>query len=129
MTVRNTKQRDLVAKLMQDNFSHPTADEIYELARAENPHISRGTVYRNLNFLAESGAILKIVVPDGADHYDSTLDCHYHFHCEQCGKMYDVPRSVTLEMNNAAREMERRGFSVKGHNLIFTGLCPDCKKN
>ena len=129
MTVRNTKQRDLVAKLMQNNFSHPTADEIYENARLENPHISRGTVYRNLNFLAESGAIQKIVVPNGADHFDSTLETHYHFACNVCGKMFDVPRNVTLEIHNAVEEMQKQGFSIEGHNLIFTGICPECRKN
>lgn len=129
MTVRNTKQRDLVAKLMQNNFSHPTADEIYENARLENPHISRGTVYRNLNFLAESGAIQKIVVPNGADHFDSTLETHYHFNCSVCGKMFDVPRNVTLEIHNAVEEMQNQGFSIEGHNLIFTGICPECRKN
>lgn len=129
MTVRNTKQRNLVMELMEGNFSHPTADEIYELARKKNPKISRGTVYRNLNFLVESGNIQKIVVPDGADHYDSVLEMHYHFHCDSCGRMFDVPRSVSVEVGKASREMESEGFSVTGHNLIFTGICPDCRRS
>ncbi|MCR4789938.1 MAG: transcriptional repressor [Treponemataceae bacterium] len=128
MQVRNTNQRKLILDLMTDNYSHPTADEIYEAARKLDPHISRGTVYRNLNFLAESGSILKISVPDGADHFDSTLKPHYHFHCEKCGRMYDVPQSIKLEMSNAIQEMQENGFSVQDHNLIFTGLCPDCRK-
>lgn len=128
MAVRNTKQRNLIMELMEGNFSHPTADEIYELARKKNPRISRGTVYRNLNVLVESRNIQKIVVPDGADHYDSVLEMHYHFHCDSCGKMFDVPQSVTVEMGKASKEMESEGFLVTGHNLIFTGICPKCRK-
>ena len=128
MQSRNTNQRKLILGLMTENYSHPTADEIFELARKVDSHISRGTVYRNLNFLAEKGDILKISVPDSADHFDSTIKEHYHFHCLKCGKMYDVPESVSVEMEEAANEMKLKGFLVEGHNLTFTGICPSCKK-
>ena len=75
------------------------------------------------------GTIQKIVVPNGADHFDSTLETHYHFNCSVCGKMFDVPRNVTLEIHNAVEEMQKQGFSIEGHNLIFTGICPECRKN
>ncbi len=35
--------------------SHPTAAELYEITRARLPKISLGTVYRNLEVLAENG--------------------------------------------------------------------------
>lgn len=129
MQNRNTNQRKLVFDLMEKNYTHPTADEIYELARKIEPHISRGTVYRNLNFLSEKGEILKISVPDSAEHFDCTVKDHYHFHCDICGKLCDTPESVFVEMEKAVKEMEEKGFSVQGHNLIFTGICPECSKN
>jgi len=129
MQVRNTSQRKLILDIMTGNFTHPTADQIYEKARAADPHISRGTVYRNLNFLVENGSIVKIEVPDGPDHYDCTLKEHYHFNCRCCGKMFDVPGSVNVQFETASREMESQGFFVEGHNLILSGRCPDCKNN
>jgi len=126
MQVRNTNQRKIILDIMKDNFTHPTADEIYEKARAIDNHISRGTVYRNLGFLSESGEILKICVPNGPDHYDSRLHEHYHFCCSKCGKMYDVPGNISVETQKVSDEMSKEGFSVNAHNLIFTGLCPDC---
>lgn len=126
MQVRNTQQRKLILELMTDNFSHPTADEVYELARKREPHISRGTVYRNLNFLAESGNIVKIIVPGGADHYDSKLERHYHFYCRSCRRLFDVPSVCSLTLDAIPAEMEKSGFLVEGHNLIFTGTCPNC---
>ncbi len=128
MQSRNTNQRKLVLELMTENYTHPTADDVYELARKIDSHISRGTVYRNLNFLADNGNILKISVPNGADHFDFNVKEHYHFHCSKCGKMYDVPESVSVEMESATKEMQQKGFFVEGHNLIFTGICPNCKK-
>ena len=46
-----SKQRELVFQTVLQNPIHPTADAVYEQVRRENPKISLGTVYRNLNFL------------------------------------------------------------------------------
>lgn len=128
MQVRNTNQRKLILDLMTGNYSHPTADEIYEMARARDPHISRGTVYRNLGVLCESGEILKINVPNGPDHYDFTVREHFHFCCEKCGKMWDVPGEVKIETGAALSKMGSEGFLVTERNLLFIGLCPACRK-
>ena len=126
MQIRNTNQRKIIMDIMQDNYSHPTADEIYEAARKIDSHISRGTVYRNLAFLAEQGSILKISVPDGSDHYDSTLKEHYHFCCKNCSKMYDLPDTAKVELSAAIQNMTDQGFKISEHNLIVFGLCPSC---
>ncbi len=63
MQTRNSNQRKIIMEIMKDNYTHPTADEIYEQARLVDVHISRGTVYRNLGLLSETGEILKISVP------------------------------------------------------------------
>lgn len=126
MQNRNTNQRNLILEIMKGNTTHPTADEIYEQARAIDNKISRGTVYRNLGLLSDQGKILKISTTDGPDHYDSTLSEHYHFCCKECNRMFDVPPSVKIEIQSQSKEMETEGFVIDGHNLIFTGLCPEC---
>ncbi len=132
MATRNTNQRKLILEIMDGNFSHPTADEIYEKARLLDPHISRGTVYRNLALLSQAGLLLKISIPNGADHYDSTLKNHYHFCCKSCNKMFDTPENSISKIKNIAAsissKMNEDGFLVEGHNLVFTGLCPECNK-
>lgn len=126
MQVRNTNQRKIILQIMKDNFTHPTADEIFEQARSIDSHISRGTVYRNLDFLSETGEILKISVPNGSNHYDSTLQEHYHFCCNKCKKLYDIPAGLALETDSVSEQMSKEGFEVKAHNFIFLGLCPSC---
>lgn len=128
MQERNSNQRNLILEIMTNNYSHPTADQIYEAAREKNPHISRGTVYRNLALLAEKGSVLKVNVPDGPDHYDSTLKQHYHFCCTSCYKMVDTPEQMVIELDGAVEQMTAKGFLIREHNLIFTGLCPECNK-
>jgi Fe2+/Zn2+ uptake regulation proteins len=87
---RMTPQRKLIMELMNENYSHPTADEVYAAARTEDSKISRGTVYRNLNFLADSGDITRLRIPIGPDHYDFRQRDHYHFFCRKCQKVFDT---------------------------------------
>lgn len=48
---RNTRQRQLVLDEVRSRRDHPTAEQIFQNVHALDPHISRGTVYRNLNLL------------------------------------------------------------------------------
>lgn len=128
MQNRNSAQRSLILDIMAGNKTHPTADEIYEEARKKDPHISRGTVYRNLNFLVDSKNILRISVPNGADHFDSTLEEHYHFYCENCGKVTDVPELDISKIKETVSALSQQGYSQIKHKIVFEGLCPECSR-
>ena len=90
MERRNTVQKDLVLNAVKGMKSHPTADQVYNLISKDYPSIGKGTVYRNLNILAESGEIKKIEIPDGADRFDFNTSEHYHSQCIECKSVFDV---------------------------------------
>ena len=46
---------------------------MYEFIKEAYPSIGKGTVYRNLDILAEEGALRKVEVPDGPNRFDFTL--------------------------------------------------------
>ena len=54
---RNTIQKDLIRHAVYDMKRHVTANEVYEFIKERYPTIGKGTVYRNLDILAEEGAI------------------------------------------------------------------------
>ena len=122
---RSTKQRKLVRDTVQSRHDHPTADQIYLDARQKDEKISRGTVYRNLNLLSESGDISHVKVPS-ADRYDFRLDRHYHLFCTNCGKVCDAP--VPYQEARDKQIEQETGFQVSRHRTIFEGLCSDCQK-
>ena len=128
MQNRNAAQRSLILDIMAGNKTHPTANEIYEEARKKHPHISRGTVYRNLNFLVDSKNILRISVPNGADHFDSTLEEHYHLYCENCSKVTDVPELDISKIKEVESALSQKGYSQIKHKIVFECLCPDCSR-
>ena len=90
MTKRNTIQRQLVIAAVRFLADHPTAEEVYDRITMEYPDISKGTVYRNLNSLVESGLLGKVSVPSGADRFDHILTRHYHIKCTHCGMFMNV---------------------------------------
>lgn len=123
---RQTLQRSIVLETVR-LLNHPTAEEVYEAVHSEYPGISKGTVYRNLNLLSGRHSILHIPNPYGADHYDHTVKDHYHLTCRVCGKVFDVDFPYFSEIESMIKD--KRGFAVEHHDIVFTGICPECKKN
>ena len=119
MQNRNSAQRSLILDIMAGNKTHPTANEIYEEARKK---------HRNLNFLVDSKNILRISVPNGADHFDSTLEEHYHLYCENCSKVTDVPELDISKIKEVESALSQKGYSQIKHKIVFECLCPDCSR-
>lgn len=76
--MRYSKQREMILKVVTDNKIHPTAEQVYELVRKENPTISLGTVYRDLNQLTEADKLLKLRFGGSKDRFDADIRTHYH---------------------------------------------------
>jgi len=128
---RNTKQRAVILAELSRVTSHPTADQLYAMVRRRLPRISMGTVYRNLELLADEGAIQKLEGAGKQKHFDGNAKSHYHVRCLDCGKIADLRTVQNLPLaevvvENAARELN--GFEILGHRLELVGLCPRCKR-
>ena len=126
MQYRNTRQRKIVLETVQEHHDHPSADQIYLEIRARDPRISRGTVYRNLNLLSEMGEIRKMEIPGGADRFDHRCHDHCHVRCEQCGRVFDVDMDYVTGLEKGIRDTH--GFAFTGYDILFRGICPDCRK-
>lgn len=123
---RMTKQRKTILKVLKNTDSHPTADSIYEEVKKEIPNISLGTVYRNLNLLADKGKITVINYANDQSHYDGNTENHYHFRCNDCGDVFDIELKLLNEKVNNKVE-NNSDFIVENHRLEFYGLCPSCQ--
>ena len=108
-------------------LNHPTADNVYLAVCEKCPNISRGTVYRNLNQMAEKGELQKIPIPDAPDIYDVTLRPHYHIQCRKCKKIYDVEMKYLPDISRYITD--KHGFTIENHEIVFQGICPKCNIN
>ncbi|NYE57040.1 Fur family transcriptional regulator [Carboxydothermus ferrireducens] len=125
-TTRMTRQKKVIIDILKNTKNHPTADWIYEQARRIIPDISLGTVYRNLRQLTQSGEILELNYGSSYSRFDGNPVPHYHFVCENCGRVYDVDMPVLEKIEKEVEE--KMGFSVKNHRLEFYGVCSDCQQ-
>ena len=107
--------------------SHPTADEMYEMVRRRLPKVSLGTVYRNLEILAESGVVLKIDVGGTKKRFDGNVAVHHHLRCVACGRVDDVELDPGVDLEALAAA--RTDYDILRHRLEFVGVCPACKAN
>lgn len=122
--LRYTRQRQLVLEAVQAHCDHPSADNIYIDVRLKDDKISRGTVYRNLNLLAENGEITQVVVPT-ADRYDLRLDKHYHVFCVKCGAVCDASIDYQPEYDRSVEAIT--GYTISRHRMVFEGICSSCE--
>ncbi|MFO7739385.1 MAG: transcriptional repressor [Desulfatiglandaceae bacterium] len=125
---RMTQQREVILNELKNTCSHLTADEIYEKVRKKMPHISMGTVYRNLDILATCGFIKKIEPDRPQMYFDGNTDEHYHITCVRCGRIEDAPFKPSDDsfenLENALGNLTKHG--IFSHKLEFIGLCPRC---
>ena len=121
-----TRQRKVILEELRKLNTHPSADEIYEVVRHRLPRISLGTVYRNLEVLSELGEIQKLELSGLLKRFDWNTKKHYHIRCVRCSRVDDAPIAPLNKLDN-----ELYGatvFEIIGHNLEFTGLCPECSR-
>ena len=88
--------------------------------------ISKATVYRNLNLLSEMGEIRRLEIPGSTDRFDHISRNHCHVKCNICGRVFDVDMDFVTGLEHGIRDTH--GFDFIGYDILFHGVCPECKK-
>lgn len=124
---RYSKQRETIYSILCNTTAHPSVDDIYHQAREIIPDISLGTVYRNLNLLAEQKRIIRLDVNDRA-HYDARVTRHFHFVCKECGEISDlfIDDEIIESFISNVEKMSKN--KVDDIDLMITGICKKCNK-
>ena len=121
MNKRNTLQKEIILSTVRSMHNHPNAEEIYAAINEKHPTISKGTVYRNLAQMADSGEIRRVEVPNAPDRFDFNLGRHEHLRCRICGRVCDV----TVPQPELPPESD--GVTTEGYCLIYHGVCSKCQ--
>ena len=124
-TPKLTRQREAVLRVIRGRADHPTANEIFEAARAMLPAISYATVYNSLRYLKSEGLVREINFGNSASRYDRVTERHDHAICTACGKLVDFDLTEAAELMRAAARKSH--FKAQSVHLTLMGLCPDCR--
>ena len=122
--MRYSYQRQRILEAVQNSTEHPTAVMVYDTLKEALPKLSLGTVYRNLNQLADLGRIRKIPLPDGSCRFDGTLHKHSHIVCSSCGAVADV-ELPELEALSDSVDVQT-GYRLDAYQVYMHGLCSSC---
>lgn len=120
---RQTSQKEFILTYLKNTFTHPTAEEIFQKVRQDLPHISLGTVYRNLDNFVRKGLIKEI--PGEKKHYDAQLRPHHHFICKKCHRIFDI-KKIELNLINLEKKTRKIGL-LKDYEIFVYGICKKCK--
>lgn len=125
--MRYSHQRERIYRVVSESDLHPTANMVYDQLKVEMPHLSLGTVYRNLNQLAAAGRLKKIPLADGSCRFDKTTASHSHIVCERCGCVADVKLPVIDAL--AYSVQNQTSFCLLSYDIVLRGLCASCHTN
>lgn len=118
--MRYSHQRQLVYDALCQTKSHPDANWVYNEVKTVMPHISLGTVYRNLSELCENGQVKRISAVGNVDRYDADISNHTHLICKSCGKIFDA-EPCEVQVANI-------DFAVENCEVMIYGKCAECAK-
>ena len=127
MKERNTKQKQIILDILENNRIHPTINEIYNMAKTKYPTIGQATVYRNVNHLVEEGKLIKIPNnTNNLDHYDINTSIHSHLICRKCGRIIDIFDNDYTKLFNSFET--NKSIKIDKVMIILEGICSNCNK-
>jgi len=121
-----TRQRKAILEMLKSTDTHPTADDVYGAVRQQLPHVSLGTIYRNLEILCHNDLVRKLDMAGAQSRYDGDMSQHYHVRCIYCNRIGDM-RIASMTFAESIKYAPKH-FVIVGHNLKFLGVCSDCRK-
>ena len=120
--IRNTRQRTVIRKVIEEANRPLGAPEILAEARTSFAGLGIATVYRTVKALTEEGWLVPVELPGEPPRYElSGKAHHHHFQCKDCGKVYELDGCV-----DNLRNLLPRGFAISGHEVLLYGQCVTC---
>ncbi len=124
---RVTEQRRLLLEIIRANGEHLDAEQIYELARKQNPRLSLSTVYRTLSLLRDLGLVDEVHLGEDHHHYElKSADVHHHLICSKCGRVTEFSTFLADEL--AGSVGDQHGYDVQEVRIELVGLCDQCRE-
>ncbi len=125
---RITPERFEVLNAAIEYEGHFGADDLYILMKNSNSSISRATVYKTLELLAQCELISKRHFGDNVTRYESSFkkQVHDHLICVDCGRIVEFSDPDIKMLPNVISE--KLGFNFESYSFNIFARCKDPKK-
>lgn len=129
--MRLTRQRRILAALLDDADEHLDAERVYRLARRRDGTLHRATVYRTLNTLKRMGLVdeLDLMHVSGDRHFYEVRPSKFHIHlvCVRCGGVAEPGGPLWDGLKQ--RIHDESGFRLDVLRLEAGGTCAECQRD
>jgi Fur family ferric uptake transcriptional regulator len=124
---RLTSPRRAMAELIGGRRGHFTADDLLAESRRRRLGVTRATVFRSLDVLADLSLIERLDLPSGEHAFVACETAHHHhIVCSSCGRSTEVDDNGLEAV--AAAIAEQSGYRVDTHRLELFGQCAACQE-
>lgn len=128
-TLRNngmkiTPQRLMIFKILENNTSHPSAEDVYKRVKKIYPTVSFTTIYKTLETLKDLGEIKELTIDENRKHYDPNINTHHHVICSSCKKIVDIFEDFSSHIK--LPDFVNQEYHVNGFQISFYGICKKC---
>jgi len=126
---RMTPQRRLILQTLETLTTHPTAEELYQLAQQQDPSINLSTVYRTLRWLEQEDLVSARVFHEERrqERFDPAYPSeHHHFMCTECKTVIEFDTHL-IDPIKAKFESDTAALVQTG-TIVLYGLCQSCLK-
>src|SRR6187402_2120278 len=124
---KRSSKRDFIVNAFLRQEGHLSADDLVDLIRREDKHISRATVYRTLQWMVDAGIARKVDFGEGRFRFEHSYRQPRHFHliCKTCHRSFEFLSSdieAFIEEVSAARS-----FAASQSVVQIYGTCEECR--
>lgn len=119
-----TPQRLMIFKVLENNTSHPSAENVYKRVKRIYPSVSFTTIYKTLETLRKLGEVREFVIDDDRKHYDPNTNLHHHVVCSSCKRILDVFEDFSPYVK--LPDTVKKDYTVSGFQIFFHGICKEC---
>lgn len=128
---RMTSQRRIILQMLEQSDTHPSAEQLFEMAIQQDPTINLSTVYRTLHWL-EQVELVRARVFEHTDptcrgsRFDKALPSeHHHFICSTCNAVIEFDSQLAEALK--CEFQDRFQAEVENASVILYGICANCR--
>jgi Fur family ferric uptake transcriptional regulator len=124
---RITPERFEVLNAALDYEGHFGADDLYILMKNNKSLVSRATVYKTLELLAQCELLIKRNFGDNITRYESSFkrQTHDHLICMDCGRIVEFSNSKIKDLPKEISE--ELGFEMESYSFNIFARCKNVK--
>ena len=123
-SMKITPQRLMIFQILENNTSHPSAEEIYKRVKDIYPTVSFTTIYKTLEVLRDLGELQELTIDDARKLYDPNTNTHHHIICTSCKKILDVFEDFSSHIK--LPESFNANYLISHFQVSFYGICKEC---